>query len=54
MEQIDFIQALNKSTKRDYVGRVTEFPKAEAAKIARYRPGILGRGPEVRVWGVSL
>jgi hypothetical protein len=28
MEQIDFIQALNKSTKRDYVGRVTEFPKA--------------------------
>lgn len=35
MEQIDFIQALNKSTKRDYVGRVTEFPKAEAARIAK-------------------
>lgn len=35
MEQIDFIQALNKSTKRDYEGRVTEFPKADAARIAK-------------------
>lgn len=35
MEQIDFIQTLHKSTKRDYVGRVTEFSKAEASRIAK-------------------
>lgn len=34
MNQIDFIQQMNKSTKRDYVARVTEFSKAEAAKVA--------------------
>jgi protein-L-isoaspartate(D-aspartate) O-methyltransferase len=35
MAQIDFISPLHKSTKRDYLGRVNEFPKAEAAKIAK-------------------
>lgn len=35
MEQIDFIQSLHKSTKRDYVQRVTEFPKAESSAIAK-------------------
>ena len=35
MEQIDFFLPLHRKTKRDYVGRVTEFPKAEAAKKAR-------------------
>ncbi len=35
MARIDFISALHKKTKRDYLGRVNEFPKAEAAKIAR-------------------
>jgi SAM-dependent methyltransferase len=31
----DFIAAVHKKTKRDYLGRVNEFPKAEAAKLAR-------------------
>lgn len=34
MSYIDFISPLHKKTKRDYLGRVNEFPKAEAAKIA--------------------
>ncbi|WP_373840296.1 class I SAM-dependent methyltransferase [Methanospirillum sp.] len=32
---IDFITPLHKKTKRDYLGRVTGYPKAEAAKKAR-------------------
>lgn len=32
---IDFLSSVHKSTKRDYLGRVTEFPKAEAARLAR-------------------
>jgi len=34
MAYIDFISPLHKQTKRDYIGRVNEYPKAEAAKIA--------------------
>lgn len=35
MAEIDLVSTLHKRTKRDYVGRVTEFPKAEAAKVAK-------------------
>jgi ubiquinone/menaquinone biosynthesis C-methylase UbiE len=35
MAYIDFVSAVHKKTKRDYLGRVNEFPKAEAAKIAK-------------------
>lgn len=35
MAYVDFISAVHKSTKRDYLARVNEFPKAEAAKLAR-------------------
>lgn len=35
MAYVDFLSAVHKSTKRDYLGRVNEFPKAEAAKLAR-------------------
>ncbi|MFI5349681.1 MAG: class I SAM-dependent methyltransferase [Elusimicrobiota bacterium] len=35
MAYLDFISAIHKSTKRDYLARVNEFPKAEAAKIAK-------------------
>jgi protein-L-isoaspartate(D-aspartate) O-methyltransferase len=35
MAYIDFLSPLHKSTKRDYLGRVNEFPKAEAARIAK-------------------
>lgn len=34
MTYIDFISPLHKQTKRDYLGRVNEFSKAEAAKVA--------------------
>ena len=34
MAHIDFISVLHKKTKRDYLGRVNEFPKAEAARVA--------------------
>jgi SAM-dependent methyltransferase len=34
MAYIDFISPLHKKTKRDYLGRVNEYPKAEAAKVA--------------------
>ncbi len=34
MAYIDFISPLHKKTTRDYLGRVNEFPKAEAAKVA--------------------
>jgi protein-L-isoaspartate(D-aspartate) O-methyltransferase len=32
---VDFLSAVHKSTKRDYLGRVLEFPKAEAARLAK-------------------
>lgn len=32
---IDFMSSLHKRTKRDYLARVNEFPKAEAAKLAK-------------------
>src|SRR5882672_2450944 len=32
---IDFMSSLHNKTKRDYLGRVNEYPKAEAAKIAK-------------------
>ncbi len=35
MAYVDFISPLHKKTQRDYLARVNEFPKAEAAKIAR-------------------
>jgi ubiquinone/menaquinone biosynthesis C-methylase UbiE len=35
MAYVDFVGALHKRTRRDYLARVTEFPKAEAAKVAR-------------------
>ncbi len=35
MVYIDFLSDVHKKTKRDYLGRVNEFPKAEAAKIAK-------------------
>lgn len=35
MAYIDFLSAIHKSTKRDYLGRVNEFPKAEAIKRAK-------------------
>ena len=35
MSYIDFLSSLHKKTKRDYLARVNEFPKAEAAKIAK-------------------
>src|SRR5260221_5873937 len=35
MPEIDFISAIHKKTKRDYLARVNEFPKAEAARLAR-------------------
>ena len=35
MAYIDFISPLHRKTKRDYLARVNEFPKAEAAKLAR-------------------
>ncbi len=35
MAYIDFLSPLHNATKRDYLGRVIEYPKAEAAKIAK-------------------
>ncbi len=35
MAYIDFITTIHKKTKRDYLGRVNEYPKAEAAKLAK-------------------
>ena len=31
MAQLDFISPVHKKTKRDYLGRVNAYPKAEAA-----------------------
>ncbi len=35
MAYIDFISAVHKSTKRDYLGRVNEYPKEQAAVKAK-------------------
>ena len=35
MKYIDFLSDIHKATKRDYIGRVNEFPKAIAAKVAK-------------------
>jgi ubiquinone/menaquinone biosynthesis C-methylase UbiE len=35
MAYVDFLSSVHRSTKRDYLARVTEFPKAEAAKLAK-------------------
>ena len=35
MAYIDFHSTIHKATKRDYVPRVTEFPKAEASKLGK-------------------
>ena len=35
MAYLDFVAAIHKKTTRDYLGRVNEYPKAEAAKIAK-------------------
>ena len=34
-QEIDFIGLVHKSTKRDYLARVNEYPKAKAARIAK-------------------
>lgn len=34
-QELDFISLVHKSTQRDYLARVTEFPKAEAARKAK-------------------
>ena len=35
MALVDFVSIIHKSTKRDYLARVNEFPKAEAARLAK-------------------
>jgi protein-L-isoaspartate(D-aspartate) O-methyltransferase len=35
MAYIDFLSSLHKNTKRDYLARMVEYPKAEAIKIAK-------------------
>jgi ubiquinone/menaquinone biosynthesis C-methylase UbiE len=35
MAYVDFLSVIHKATKRDYIARVTEFSKAEAAKLAK-------------------
>jgi ubiquinone/menaquinone biosynthesis C-methylase UbiE len=35
MAYVDFVSVIHKKTKRDYLARVNEFPKAEAAKLAK-------------------
>ena len=35
MAYLDFLSSLHKATKRDYIGRVNEYPKAEAIKKAK-------------------
>jgi protein-L-isoaspartate(D-aspartate) O-methyltransferase len=35
MAELDFISLVHKATRRDYLARVTEYPKAEAAEKAR-------------------
>ena len=35
MAYIDFLSAVHKSTRRDYLGRVNEYPKADAARLAK-------------------
>lgn len=35
MAYIDFLSTVHKATKRDYLGRVNAFPKAEAARLAK-------------------
>jgi SAM-dependent methyltransferase len=35
MPYVDFISTIHRSSRRDYLGRVNEFPKAEAAKLAK-------------------
>ncbi|MDP2342929.1 MAG: class I SAM-dependent methyltransferase [Deltaproteobacteria bacterium] len=35
MAYLDFMSAIHKSTPRDYLARVNEYPKAEAAKLAK-------------------
>ncbi|PIQ25952.1 SAM-dependent methyltransferase [bacterium (Candidatus Blackallbacteria) CG17_big_fil_post_rev_8_21_14_2_50_48_46] len=35
MAYLDFLSTLHKRTQRDYIGRVNEFPKAEATRVAR-------------------
>ena len=35
MAYLDFLSPLHTRTKRDYLARVNEYPKAEAAKLAK-------------------
>lgn len=35
MAYIDFLTEIHSATKRDYIGRVNEFPKAEASRVAK-------------------
>ncbi|HEY1793217.1 MAG TPA: class I SAM-dependent methyltransferase [Opitutaceae bacterium] len=35
MAEIDFVSTVHRKTTRDYLGRVNDYPKAEAAKVAK-------------------
>ena len=35
MAYVDFLAEVHGQTRRDYLGRVNEYPKAEAAKVAK-------------------
>ena len=43
MPYVDFMSVLHKATKRDYIARVLERPKAEVAKIAATDVSTFGR-----------
>ena len=53
MAYVDFLSSVHKSTKRDYVARVTEFPKAEAARRIRERQRRGEFAPALVVEGAS-
>ena len=52
MAYIDFISQVHKSTKRDYLKRVNDYPKAEAAEKAK-KWGEQGRARVKREFSVE-
>ena len=51
----EFVSLIHKSTKRDYLARVTERDKAAVAELAiQVRVRLLGRQPANRIWRLSL
>ena len=54
MAEVDFMNVLHKSTKRDYLARVndTNYPKAKAAELAKNSLKIIGMETEEFVTGV--